>query len=121
MPSAFNDISALSNENDSSLIRRPNIITPFEKCLNKYDGSERARPNDTEKKNKAIINSDNENKTSLHFTASSSKVASNNLKHCSLSNANSINSYIRNKNDYHSFQTVLLLIAWGQILISQGS
>ena len=121
MRSAFNELSPLSNENDSSLISRPNIITPFEKCLNKYEGSERAQSNDTEKKNEAIINSDNENETSLQFTSSSNEVTSNALKHCSLNNANSINSYIRNKNDFHSFQTVLLVIAWGQILISWGS
>ena len=117
MPSAFNDISALSNENYSSLISKQNIVTPFEN-LNKYEGCERVRSNDVEKKNQATINSDNENVRALHSTTSSSKAASNNLKHCSLSNANSINSYIRNKNDYHSFQTVLLLISWGQILIS---
>ena len=117
MRSAFNELSPLSNENDSSLISRPNIITPFEKCLNKYDGSERARPNDTEKKNEAIINSDNENKKSLDFTVSSSKVASNNLKHCSLNNDNLTNNNRRNKTAFNSFQSDLVVIGWGKTLI----
>ena len=121
MRSAFNELSPLSNENDSALISRPNIITQFEECLNKYEGSERAQSNDTEKKNEAIINSDHENKNSIQFTSSSNEVTSNALKHCPHNNANSINIYIRNKNDFHSFQTVLLVIAWGQILISWGS
>ena len=116
MSSAFNDISPLSNENDSSLIRRPNIITPFEKCLNKYEGSERARSNDTEKKNEAIINSDNENKTSLHFTTSSSKAASNNLKYCSLNNVTLIDTLRQNKTSFNSFQSDSALFNWGQTL-----
>ena len=116
MPSAFNDISALSNENDSSLIRRPNIITPFEKCLNKYEGSERDRSNATEEKNAAIINSDNENERAIHFTTSSSKAASNNLKYCSLNNVTLIDTLRQNKTSFNSFQSDSALFNWGQTL-----
>ena len=115
MPSAFNDISALSNENDSSLISKQNIATPFEN-LNKYEGCERVRSNDVEKKNQATINSDNENVRALHSTTSSSKAASNNLKYCSLNNETLIDNLRQNKTSFDSFQIDSALFNWGQTL-----
>ena len=115
MPSAFNDISALSNENDSSLISKQNIVTPFEN-LNKYEGCERVRSNDVEKKNRATIDSDNEDERTLHFTTPSSKVASNNLKYCSLNNVTLIDTLRQNKTSFNSFQSDSALFNWGQTL-----
>ena len=115
MPSSFNDISPLSNENDSSLISRQNIVTPFEN-LNKYEGCERVRLNDVEKKNQATINSDNENVRALHSTTSSSKAASNNLKYCSLNNVTLIDTLRQNKTSFNSFQSDSALFNWGQTL-----
>ena len=115
MPSSFNDISPLSNENDSSLISRQNIVTPFEN-LNKYEGCERVRSNDVEKKNQATINSDNENVRALHSTTSSSKAASNNLKYCSLNNETLIDNLRQNKTSFNSFQSDSALCNWGQTL-----
>ena len=84
--------------------------------MNKYDGRERAHSNDTEKKNEAIINSDNENDRALHFTTSSSKAVSKDLKHCSLNNENLIDNLRRNKTSFNSFQSDLALLDWGQTL-----
>ena len=84
--------------------------------MNKYDERERAQSNDAEKRNEAIINSDNENERALHFTTSSSKAASNNLKHCSLNNGTLIDNLRRNKTSFNSFQSDLALLDWGQTL-----
>ena len=100
------------------MISRSNITTPFEECLNEYDERERVPSNDAIKRKKAIINSDNSNDTSLHFTTLSSEVISNDLEYCSLGNDNSINNYRRNKNDFNSSKTDLVVIGWGQTLIS---
>ena len=114
--SSFNKSSTLSNENTSALISRPKFKTPFEECLNKYDENERAQSNDAEKRNEAIINSDNSNETTLHFATSSSKAASNNLKHFSLNNENLIDNLRQNKTIFNSFQSELALLDWGQTL-----
>ena len=98
------------------MISRPNFKTPFEECLNKYDENERAQSNDAEKRNEAIVNSDNENEGALHFATSSSKAVSNNLKHCSLNNENLIDNLRRNKTSFNSFQSDLALLDWGQTL-----
>ena len=114
--SSFNESSPLSNENFSALISRPNITTPFEEYLNEYDERERAPSNDVAMRKKAIINSDNSNDTSLHFTTSSSEVTSNDLEHCSLNNDNLIDNLRRNKTSFNSFQSDLALLDWGQTL-----
>ena len=98
------------------MISRPNFKTPFEECLNKYDENERAQSHDAEKRNEAIINSDNENETTLHSTTSSSKVASNNLKYCSLNNVTLIDTLRQNKTSFNSFQSDSALFNWGQTL-----
>ena len=98
------------------MISKQNIVTPFEN-LNKYEGCERVRSNDVEKKNQATINSDNENVRALHSTTSSSKAASNNLKYCSLNNVTLIDTLRQNKTFFNSFQSDSALFNWGQTLI----
>ena len=117
-PSSSNELPPLSNENYSAFISRSNITTPFEEWSYEYDERKQSPSNDAAKSKKAIINSDNSNDTTLHHTISSSEVISYDLKHCSLNNDNSINDNRRNKTAFNSFQSDLVVIGWGQTLIS---
>ena len=114
--SAGSKISPLTNENDSALISGSSTTTRFEKWSNEYDGRIHAPSNDVSMQ-KAIMNSGNQNESSVHFVASSSKTASNNLIYCSLNNENSMDNLRLNKTSFNSFQSVLALFDWGQTLL----